>query len=194
MKLSELLLQKKKKIVGRWFDLIVGTYPGLSSIFLKKKHAFGNPVGVNIERAIAKLYDELLRDEPGDRVQECVGEIMRIRAVQEFSPAQAAGVIFFLKQALRRELREDLDQEPALAAELLDFESRVDVLALLGFDVYVACREKIYELRVNEVKQRYSGILRKTGLLAEIPGMDPCPGPGGGYEVLDDNNSGLEKG
>jgi len=193
MKLEDILLEKKKKITGRWFDLIIGTYPGLSSIFLRKKHAFGNPVGVNIERAVTALYDELLKDEPGDRLQELVGEVMRIRAVQDFSPAQAAGIVFFLKQALRRELKKELGQDSALVLELLDFESKVDILALLAFDVYVSCREKIYELRVNEVKQRYSGILRKTGFIAEIPGRDPCPGPGGGYDVLG-KDSGPEEG
>jgi len=193
MKLSDILLQKRKKIVGRWFDLIIGTYPGLSSIFLRKKHAFGNPVGVNIERAIAGLYDELLKEEPGERLQELVGDVMRIRAVQEFSPAQAAGVFFFLKQALRRELKKEISQDAALVLELLDFESKVDILALLAFDLYVTYREKLYELRVNEVKQRYSGILRRTGFIAEIPGADPCPGPGGGYGVSE-GNSGPEEG
>jgi hypothetical protein len=35
---------------------------------------------------------------------------------------------------------------------VLKLESRIDELALLAFEIYMQCREKIYECRVNEVK------------------------------------------
>jgi transcriptional regulator with AAA-type ATPase domain len=45
--------------------------------------------------------------------------------------------------------------------ELREMENRVDELCLLAFDVYVKCREKIWELKANEARQRVSYILRK---------------------------------
>jgi len=34
----------------------------------------------------------------------------------------------------------------------LNFDASIDKLASVAFDKYVKCREKIFELRVNEVK------------------------------------------
>ena len=51
-----------------------------------------------------------------------------------------------------------------LAGELMELESHIDGLALLGFDVYTKRREKLTEIRVNEVKNRVSALLRRTGV------------------------------
>ena len=45
--------------------------------------------------------------------------------------------------------------------ELLAFESKIDELALTAFNRYVECREKVFELKANEVKNRYSGLVRR---------------------------------
>ena len=37
-------------------------------------------------------------------------------------------------------------------------------MALLGFDVYSNCRQRLYEVRVNEVKKQISGFMRKAGI------------------------------
>ena len=37
-------------------------------------------------------------------------------------------------------------------------------MALLGFDVYTQRREKLYEIRVTEVRKRVSGFLRSKGM------------------------------
>jgi hypothetical protein len=37
-------------------------------------------------------------------------------------------------------------------------------MALLGFDVYQKRREKLCEIRVDEVKRSVSGLLRKAGV------------------------------
>jgi len=35
------------------------------------------------------------------------------------------------------------------------------------------CREKIYEISANHAKNQVSGLLRKSGLICEIPEWDP---------------------
>ncbi|MBI4795270.1 MAG: RsbRD N-terminal domain-containing protein [Deltaproteobacteria bacterium] len=90
-------------------------------------------------------------------------EVIRIRALQDCSPSQALAFIFLLKNVVREELAEDFEKQN-LTAELMELDSRIDGLSLLGFDVYTRRREKLCELRVNEVKNRVSGLLRKSGL------------------------------
>jgi len=71
--------------------------------------------------------------------------------VQDFSPSQAIGFIFLLKKAIREVLESGIRGKPVLE-EWMEFQSRIDQLALLAFDVYMECREKICEIRVNEAK------------------------------------------
>ncbi len=92
--------------------------------------------------------------------------------MQDFSPSQAVAFIFLLKRVIREELESEIP-ENQLFDELMIIDSRIDDMALLGFDIYMGCREKIYEIRAKEAKNRVSGLLQKSGLISEIPDWKP---------------------
>jgi len=164
MKLTDLLIQKKSRIVDGWLRVIYESYAAQTAIFLEKdKDRFDNPVGASISQGIKGLYEALLAEMDTDRVLAFLDEIIKIRAIQDFSPSQALAFIFRLKNVIREELAKELRAED-LSGEFLELESRIDGLALLGFDVYTKRREKLCEVRVNEIKNRVSGLLRRTGL------------------------------
>jgi hypothetical protein len=164
MSLTKYLSEKKTAILGRWLTSIYESYPPETAIFLRKeKDRFDNPMGYRISEGLAGLYEALVDEMDRDRVLKFLDEIIRIRALQDFSPSQALAFIFLLKNILREELADEIRKEN-LAAEILELESRIDGLALLGFDVYTQRREKIQDLRVDEMKRRVSGLMRKTGL------------------------------
>ncbi len=169
MKLTELLSQKQTAIVDRWLRLLFDSYPGESALFLKgQKDRFQNPMGHRLTEGITGLFEAILGDLDAERVKQYLDEVIRIRAIQDFSPAQALAFIFLLKNVIREELAEELDATN-LAQELFELESRIDGVALLGFDVYMQRREKLYEIRVAEVKNRISGLLRKAGYSLSNP-------------------------
>jgi hypothetical protein len=164
MKLATHLAQKKAAILGCWLNMIYESYPPETAIFLRKeKDRFDNPAGYRIAEGLEGLYDALLQEMEREKVLAWLDEIIRIRALQNFTPAQALAFIFLLKNVIRQELAEEIQKED-LAAELLDLESRIDGLALLGFDVYTKRREKIYEIKADEAKRRISAFMRKSGL------------------------------
>lgn len=164
MKLANLLTQKKSHIVDRWIKLLFDSYPPETAIFLKKeKDKFDNPVGYRISRGLNELFDALVQEMETEKLLAALDEVIRIRALQNCSPSQALAFIFLLKNVVREELAEELEKQN-LVEELLELDSRIDGLALLGFDVYTQRRDKLCELRVNEVKNRVSGLLRKSGL------------------------------
>jgi len=164
MQIATLLSQKKAAILGRWLAMIFESYPPETAIFLRKeKNRFDNPAGYRISEGLEGLYGALLQEMERDQVLTYLDEIIRIRALQNFTPSQALAFIFLLKIVIRQELAGEILKEN-LAAELLDLESRIDGLALLGFDVYTKRREKIFEIKANEAKRRISGLMRKTGL------------------------------
>ncbi len=155
--------------------MILETYPADTSRFLKKqKDRFANPVGSAISQGIEGLFDELLQGMDSGRVSTFLDNIIKVRAVQDFSPSQAMAFIFLLKKVIREELGGEI-QEDGLAEELLRLESRIDILALLSFDIYMKCREKIYEIRVNEVKNTVHMLLKRANLICEIPEQESDP-------------------
>ena len=173
MKLEDLLKQKASHIRKRWVELIIQTYPADSQRFFREqKDRFANPVGTTLSREVESLYHELLHGMDPEKVDSSLDEIVRIRAVQDFSPAGAMSFVFLLKEILREELDQEIKQSPAACEELLTLESRLDDMALRGFDLYVRCREKIYEIRAKEAKNQVSRLLQRAGLLCEIPSWD----------------------
>ncbi len=172
MVLEHLLSQKRAAILERWFGLILDTYPADSSGFFKQeKDRFVNPVGYTISQETEALYDELLKEMNPATLYASLDNIIRIRSVQDFSPYQAIAFVFLLKKAVREELESEI-RENQLFEELLKFESRIDELALLAADIYVRCREQIYEMRVNEVKaerERIFKLLERTNLRHDKP-------------------------
>jgi len=169
MKLEQLLHQNKTAILQKWHDLLLERYPEQSRAFFRKqKNQFANPVGHAISEGIQSIFEGLLQGGHAEGIPLFLDNIVRVRAVQEFTPSQALEFLFGLKKVIRQELGNAL-YSADMAAEWAAFESRIDDLALLGFDVYTECRHKLFEVRVEEVKRRSERLLKMAGLVYEIP-------------------------
>jgi hypothetical protein len=165
--LEKLTESMHSKIASMWFDAVLASYPNDKNKFLAKKDdLFMNPVGVNIRESIKELLKEILNRNPDyDKVKEYVEPVMRIAAVQEFGPGKACAFIFTMKEILRREFKGNLDN---FYAELDEFSKKLDMTALIGFEIYMECREKIFELKARHVKERTLNILKAKDVFVEI--------------------------
>ena len=177
MRLNNLLSQNKAAITKKWFALAIETYPSDTAKFLKsQKNPFANPVGRTIYQGLETLFAELLKGIDYETITSSLDPIIRIRAVQNFTPSQATGFIFFLKNVIRESLRKEILEEQIIN-ELLLFESKIDELSLIAFNLYMQCREKIYELKANEMKNRTFRAFERAGLVSEMPEVEPDPKP-----------------
>ena len=167
MKLGLILSHKKTAILERWFQQIIESYPPDSSaLLLREKDRFTNPVGYTIRQAIDSLYDEPLGEMNAAHLSASLDAIIRIRSVQDFSPARAISFVFLLKKAVKDELDGEL-LTGKHTAEFLELYSRIDEMALLAFDIYMTCREKVYQLRLSEIKtgrEQAFHLLEKIGM------------------------------
>jgi hypothetical protein len=94
--------------------------------------------------------------------------MIRIRAIQNFTASEAVSFIFDLKKVVRKMLdREICDQN--LTEELRAYEDLIDKLGLIAFDVYMKCREKIFEIKATEFRNRHYSAFRRAGLISEVP-------------------------
>ncbi len=148
--LKETLLAQKDKIVSLWVDRTLDSY--ISSGFFKSSaDRFANPVGANIREGLTELYGLLLTKAAPKEMIAPLDQVIRIRAVQEFSPSQAVAPILELKWVVRQILKSGKNVRPD-AGELDEFDCDMDKLALLAFDMYTECRESLYKNRIHEIK------------------------------------------
>jgi hypothetical protein len=163
MTLHELLQKNSDAIVRRWLDAALSTYSQDASVaFARQKDPFANPVGHCLRVGTQGIFAALLEGADAERIVENLREIVRIRAVQEFSPSDAIGFLFRLKDIVRTELG-SAARDAKVAAELTKFDGQVDRVALAAFDLFVECRQQVCELRINEVKRRVAWVMEKMG-------------------------------
>lgn len=152
--LKTFLTQNRAKIVERWIQRVFESYPPDTSSFLgSEKDRFANPVGYTISTEISNLFDELTNEMDREKILVSMDNILKIRALQDFSPGQAVEFCFGLKTVIRKMLMKSSPDKDMLA-ELLEFESRIDSLALLAFETYMSCRERIHQIKTKEIKSR----------------------------------------
>ncbi len=159
--LLDILIENRDEVLAAWQQAIIETYPEESSKYLGRQgNQFANPVGHTVRREAAILYDQLVGDMDQDCILESLGNIVRVRAVQQFSPSQAVSFVPLLKPIIRHQVRgQGMDQ--ALYRELVKFEERIDYLMMTAFDLYTTCRERISEIRVNETRRAHSKLVER---------------------------------
>ena len=132
-------------IVERWFARTTESYPELTARFLAaEEDPFRNPVGHALRQNLAALASELVGEMEGQKIATALDNIVRVRAVQDFSPSEAVGFIFLVKPILR---------ELAPSSEHDFFDNRIDQLVLLAFEAYMRCREQLADVRIHEAQR-----------------------------------------
>jgi hypothetical protein len=172
MNLKDLLSNKKSSLIKKWFHAIIENYPADSSHFLsKQKDRFHNPVGYTISEGVEVLFDEILEDADSEKIFPVLNDIIKIKAVQDFSPSKAVSFFFLLKRVIRDEMGDDI-MKHGLGEELTRLETQIDKLALLSFDIYMKCRERIYEIKADEARRMTFRLLQRANLICQVQEED----------------------
>ncbi|MDU9050072.1 MAG: RsbRD N-terminal domain-containing protein [Candidatus Electrothrix sp. Rat3] len=150
MNLLEFLQKKEKKILDIWVERTLDSYTS-SDFFKQAKDQFANPVGANIRAGLTKIFQLILAEAEHQDFAEPLDQVIRIRAVQEFTPAQAIAPILELKWVIRQVFSTD-EKGRALLAELAPFDRDVDRITLMSFDMYMNCRDRLHQARIRELK------------------------------------------
>jgi hypothetical protein len=154
MELTAALEQNREAVLEKWFEAIIETYPHQTSQFLaRQKDRFRNPVGFAIERSIGPVYDQVATTMDPDALLEALDGIIRIRSIQEFAPSDALAFVFQLKQIIR-EVLGDRAEAMERSGSLKILDDRIDRVAMFAFDKYVECRQKLFEIRTEEIRKQ----------------------------------------
>lgn len=150
MDLAEAFRCHRKKIVGQWVDYTLSTYTS-SAFFSREKDKFANPIGGTIREALDALFALLAKNSDPAEFKTPLDKVMRIRAIQEFAPSQAVSPLHAVKHITRDILAADTERCD-LVGSLYDFEFAVDMAVLAAFDIYMECRERLYSVRIEEIR------------------------------------------
>jgi hypothetical protein len=159
--LKELLQHRKKEILEKWLSEALKSYPDDAARFMENEaNRFANPVGHTFRQEFEAIYNLLLEENSNGDITTALKRSVKIWAVQDLTPSQAIAFIFCLKKAIREELAEKTGE---VLTELLTFESRIDSVALHLFDRYMADRERLYNIRLNETRRSIARTMEKFG-------------------------------
>jgi hypothetical protein len=165
MELINFLAENKESILKKWFKHVSETYHGDTSHFLiNKKDPFANPVGGAIMKGLTAILDVICGVSDKKEALSLMDPIIRIRAIQNFSPSESISFILFLKDIIREKFYKEHSKEN-LINQLLIIETRIDEIILTAFEIYSECREKINDIKANELKDRTYKAFERAGLV-----------------------------
>jgi hypothetical protein len=150
MKIAEALHNHRHTIVDKWVAYTLKTYQA-TEFLQREQDRFANPIGSTVRSSLKQLFSLLVQGSEATGVNEPLATLMHLRAVQDFTPSQAVAPLNAVKHISREVLGAD-KQTKALINDLYDFEFAVDLAVLAAFDLYMQCREKVYRIRIDEVK------------------------------------------
>jgi len=152
--LYKLLKDNRESIVQNWIELIFETYSDEMINFLKTKtNEFANPVRKTIVENAGRIYNGFLETGISEDCRSGLEEIIKIRAVQDFTPHEALAFMYVLKKIVREEVQK-VEIPDDFYQEFYSFDEKFDELTGLAFDIYSNCREKINEIRFKELKSQ----------------------------------------
>jgi len=158
----EAIQADRRVVLERWCAAILEQYPAETARFLKhQQDRFANPVGAAVREGLDVLLDGVLCQAETQQIEAALDRIVRVRAVQDMTAAQAVGFVLLLKQVVRSTLSEDEAIDDRLVEGYEALATTIDELLLRAFNVYMACREQVFEIRVKDVRNRSQGVMER---------------------------------
>jgi len=145
--------QMRDLFVREWLASTLRTYPEQTGRFLShERDRFRNPVGHTLRAALSALAGELFGSFDRTRVTASLGEVVRLRAVQEFSPAEAVEFVTLARHAARGLAKTEHPQLAAGALEVLN--ARIDDMVVMAADLFEQCRVEVRAIAARAARRR----------------------------------------
>ena len=155
----ERIIQKRQRVLSLWQ---AASQPQGQGLLFKatSKTRFTTPAELLFKDETTALLDWLISEDEPIKARPTLMELCKFKAVSGLNPSEALSFILDLKEIIRLVLGET---GPATNGtdklistqtnELIELDKRIDQLMLLAFDEYMDCRERIMEIKVDEVKR-----------------------------------------
>ena len=158
----DLLIEKNKdKIHELWLTRRLSIFSEQKqSLIITQMDQFQNPIRHEIAEGLTGILANF--KNKGEHFSSALDQITRVLAIQDFPPSRAVAMFYELKEIVR-----EIAKKRGVrfgAKDWGEFNCRVEQMTLDAFDSYIGHREKIYQLKVDESKNRAFMLLKKAGL------------------------------
>jgi hypothetical protein len=144
--LCDRLRQQQDQNLNDWFQRIANAHSEETAAFLgKQSDRFANPIAHAFREATESIYQALVESCDVDR--EALEYAIKIKAVQGHDPSEAVAFIHLLKGLLREMPSGGISEN-----EWMRLESRIDQIASIASEMFVANRCKIAQLAGRPVR------------------------------------------
>jgi len=126
---------------------------GAGKFLSVNKNQFGNPIGFTLQQDLPIIFDELSGNMDNEVLEASIENIIKIRAVQEFSPAEATGFINLIKNIVISEAQVMMT-EKSFIDSYFTFEKNIDTANGIAFEKYLEMKLKLSEIKINEIRNR----------------------------------------
>ena len=176
--LGELLKERADTIIEGWVEAVLCSYPSeAAALFQKQKDPFANPIGKTVRSGTRGVFQAILDGMDQEDLRSHLDEIVRVRAVQDFTPSQALSFVFSLRSVIR-DVIPDLYTDPRFQGDAIELDTKIDRVALTAFDIYTESREEVSQLRIKEVKRQVAWVFEKMNQ-RDAGDSEPATAPDG---------------
>ncbi|UCE66342.1 MAG: RsbRD N-terminal domain-containing protein [Candidatus Zixiibacteriota bacterium] len=169
MIIYDILRQRRDIILKQWKNIALNQYSfGDFKIHKENNNRFGNPVAYTISSGLETILDEIIAETHTVKLDDALEEIVKIKSLQAEKPSIAVDFLFHLKNILKNDL-DDFRQDGGYPGEIEKLHTDIDNLILSAFDIFMKCREKIYDIKSKEIMKRSYRLLERANM------VDPAP-------------------
>jgi len=148
--------EQRDEMLRSWFDRIVGSYPDETGRFLREQSdPFANPVGTTLREELEPILDGVISGCDPTELEPGLDRIIRVRALQDMSPAAAVGFVLTLKEVFNDVVRDASNRSRTL------FDTRIDAVLLVAFNVYSRCKKEVYDIRVKSIRNQSLKVMER---------------------------------
>ena len=159
--MKSLIEQNKEWILKKWLNRRLALFSKQKqSLITTQMDQFQNPIRYEIFEGLKVILENF--ETKGKKFTESLDQISRVLAIQDFPPSMAMSLFYELKEIIQERAKKtgvSLGHN-----EWGEFNSIVEKMTLEAFDSYIGHRETIYQLKVDESKNKAFMLLKKARL------------------------------
>ena len=167
---STSFVNNKRNILDEWYKCMVSSLYNNdeTNYIMNEKDSFINPSAFILKNVLADIFGYLFEKTELDKINGSLEKFTKLLALKGTDTEKILGPLFLLKSKIVANV-ESLYLSDKGYSEITKILSCFDRVILKIFDFYLKAREKIYEIRVNEVKRLTFSLLRANNLVEKIP-------------------------
>lgn len=168
MDIIKFLNDKRNDIIEKWQNAIIDTYPQPAGKFLHgNKNQFANPIGFTVNKELPNIFQQLITDMNADVLKKSISDIIRIRAVQQFTPNEATSFILLLKTIIKNEIFQFINDKEMIES-YFKLEGNIDKMMAIAYESYLDMRMIMADIKLDEVKRRNQKMMERLSKKYQI--------------------------